>query len=59
MIRFIHRQMRKPKIIPSKGPPIEVRTKLNNTYEKLVELPLAKSKNNAKKTIAVPSFNKD
>lgn len=51
--------MQNPKNTPNKGPPIEVRIKLNKTFVTVAELPFAKSKNRAKNTIAVPSFNKD
>lgn len=59
IIRLIQYEIPNPKITPRRGPPIDVRTKLAITPTNVVEFPFTKSKNNAKKTIAVPSLSKD
>ncbi len=59
MIFFIHQQSISPKIIPRRGPPIETLTKFVITSSADVDSPLTRLIKSMKKTMAVPSFNKD
>jgi len=58
-IFFNQRHMKKPNTTPRRGPPNDILTKLVTTPTAVAASPLARLKNNMKKTMAVPSLSKD
>ncbi len=59
MVFLIQKLMMAPITNPKRGPPSDTRMKFPTTPVTDDEFPLARSMKSIKKTIAVPSFNKD